>query len=113
MSDQQEVSAHQGTHPQDSPTRREGEDWVGRVSKEQHDVGTPSSACKKDSSFLLNTPEAARSGELFGSNAVFFSTTEQLFSLIDSINEQSVCSTPGCGGVLKHISTTLVGLGGI
>ena len=112
VSDQQEVSAQQGTHPQDSPTRREGEDWVGRVSKEQHDVGTPSSACEKDSSFLLNTPEAARSGELFGSNAVFFSTTEQLFSLIDSINEQSVCSTPGCGGVLKHISMTLVGLGG-
>ena len=88
-----EVSEQQGTHPHDSSTRREGEDRVGRVSKGQHDVGTPSSACESnasDSPFLLKTPEAARSGELFGSNAMFFKTTKQLFSLIDSINEQSV-----------------------
>ena len=101
--------------------RREGEERVGRAGEGQgvDDVVTPISsvfsppgACAEDSPFLLNTPEMAQCGEFSGSNAVFFSTTKQLFTFIDNINKVSMCSTPGCHGKLKHISTKPVGLGG-
>ena len=87
-----EVSDQDNTYPQDSPTRKEGEDGVEQVDGSQHVVSieTPVSSlfslpstCEsnaKDLSFVLNTPEAADSGELYGSNAVFFSTTKQLFT---------------------------------
>ena len=64
--------------------RGEAEDGVGRVDGGQHvdSVDTPvstmlslPSTCEsnaKDLSFVQNTPEAARSGEFCGSNAVFF-----------------------------------------
>ena len=123
-----EVSEQQGTgstqastHSQDSPMRREGEKRVERVGRAGEgqgvdDVVTPISsvfsppgACAEDSPFLLNTPEMAQCGEFSGSNAVFL---RQLFTFVDNINKVSVCSTPGCHGKLKHISTKLVGLGG-
>lgn len=103
--------------------RRKGEERVGRVGEGLgvDDATTPMcmvsppSACElsvEDSPFLLTTPEMLQCGEFSGSNAAFFSTTKQMFTVIDNINKVSVCSTPGCHGTLKHVSTTLAGLGG-
>lgn len=65
-----------------------------------------------DDTFVLDTPEASRSGEFCGGNGVFLATTRQVFGLIESVNEYSRCSTAGCNGKLKHVSTKVVGLGG-
>ena len=70
-------------------------------------VSTPQSSAH-DSTFVLDTPEATTSGEFYGGNGVFLATTKQVYILI----EHSWCSTPGCNGTLKRVSTKLVGLGG-
>ena len=86
-----------------------GDEEVGEVSDVDPPIPTPT--CR-DPLFTLDTPQAAQSGEFSGSNAFFFATTQQLSTLIENVNTCSKCSTEGCQGKLRHVSTRLIGLGG-
>ena len=90
-----------------------GGEVVGEVSDEELvDVDPPTSESTRDPLFTLDTPQAAQSAEFSGSNGIFVATTRQLFKLIEDVNTFSKCSTEGCQGKLRHVSTRLSGLGG-